>query len=228
LLLSGWVDSNRLRVACNPWRQSSTKKIVSRKYYVPNGIRDDTGLNIQLLGDAAEIMTTRSKFELHQVFVSAARDEETRYIGGCGEFADGHGDFVAGVAAGAVHAVFDHFVWQCAMLGGVEVEVFEEGGDAREQADALDVVGFSSIEESADEQATGSLSFGLRADRDGANLCQMLAVDMKSSAADELAGVSFHDREGVDVFADLGVTTRKQSAVVGEVVNELVDGAGVV
>jgi hypothetical protein len=32
------------------------KKIVSRKYYVPNGIWGDTGLEMQPSGDVADIM----------------------------------------------------------------------------------------------------------------------------------------------------------------------------
>ncbi len=58
------------------------------------------------------------------------------------------------------------------------------------------------IEEGADEKAAGSVAFGFRADDDGADLGQVLAVDVECSAADELAGGGFDDGEGVDVGAD--------------------------
>ena len=102
------------------------------------------------------------------------------------------------------------------MFGDTEVEVFEESGDPGEEADARDAAGFSLIEQGADEQASGSVSLGLSANGDGADLSQMLAVDMESGAAEELAGVGFNDGEGVDVLADLGVTPGEQSPVVGE------------
>ena len=59
------------------------------------------------------------------------------------EFSDGHGDFVAGVAAGTVNAVLRYFVAQGVTVGDAEVEVFEEGGDAGEETDALDAAGLA-------------------------------------------------------------------------------------
>jgi hypothetical protein len=53
--------------------------------------------------------------------------------------AEEHGGFVAGVAAGAVLAVLLYFVADGEAVGDVEVEVFEEGGDAGEEADGGDV-----------------------------------------------------------------------------------------
>ena len=70
---------------------------------------------------------------MHQVCVVPSRDEVTRrHIADRREFADGHGDFITGVAAGTVHAVFHHFVGQGLMVGGAEVEVFEERWNAGE------------------------------------------------------------------------------------------------
>jgi len=114
------------------------------------------------------------------------------------------------------------------MFDDAEVEVFEEGGDAGEEAHALDVGGFGLIEEGLDEEAASPVSFVVRADDDGADLGEVLAVDVERGTADELTGAVFDDGEGVDVRADFRVTPRKQSAVVGEAVNELVDGAGIV
>ncbi len=143
------------------------------------------------------------------------------------KFADGHGDLVAGFAPGTVHAVFRHLVAEDPVFGDAEVEVFEEGGDAREEADALDAAGFGLIEEGLYEQASGSVSLGAGMDDDGANLRKVRAVDVERGATDELVQVVFHDGEGFDVLADLRVTPGKQGAVVSEAVDELVDGAGV-
>jgi len=105
--------------------------------------------------------------------------------------------------------------------------VLEEGGDASEEADALDASCFGLIEEGADEQAAGSVPFGVGADDDGANLGEMLSIDVEGGAANELAEFGFNDGESADVRADLRVTPGEQSAVVGEAVDKLVDGAGV-
>ena len=146
-----------------------------------------------------------------------ARFAETRRHFACRwKRADCHRDLVACVAPDAVHAVSLHFIRQRAVFGDTEVEVFEEGGDPGEEADAWDAAGFGLIEQGADEQAPGSVSLGLSANGDGADLSQMLAVDMESGAAEELAGVGFNDGEGVDVLGDLGVTPGEQSPVVGE------------
>jgi hypothetical protein len=113
------------------------------------------------------------------------------------------------------------------VFGDAEVEVLEEGGDTSEEADALDAAGFGLIEEGADEQAAGSVSFGVGADDNGADLGEMLSIDVEGGAANELVGFGFDDGEGADVRADLRVTPGEQGAVVGEAVDELVDGAGV-
>lgn len=142
--------------------------------------------------------------------------EARRHFAWRWKLADCHRDLVACVAADAVHAVFLHFIRQRAVFGDTEVEVLEEGGDPGEEADARDAAGFGLIEQGADEQATSSVSLGLRANGDGADLGEMLAVNVKRSAAEELAGVAFDDSEGVDVLADLCVTPGQQGPVVGE------------
>ena len=64
----------------------------------------------------------------------------------CREFADGHGDFVAGVAPGTVDAVLQYFVGQPQTFGDAEAEVLEEGRDASEETDALNASGFGLID----------------------------------------------------------------------------------
>ncbi len=113
------------------------------------------------------------------------------------------------------------------MWGDTKVEVLEECGDAGEETDALDVAGFGLIEKGADEQAAGSLSLVVGSDRDRTDLRQVLAVDVESGTTDELTRGGFDDGKGADVRADFRVAPREQGAVVGEVVDELVDRAGV-
>ena len=86
-----------------------------------------------------------------------------------------------------MHAVFHYLVAQGAMVDDAEVEVIEEGGDAGEEADALDAAGFGLIEEGVDEEAAGPVSLGVRPDNDGADLGEVRAVDVECSTADELA-----------------------------------------
>jgi hypothetical protein len=105
------------------------------------------------------------------------------------------------------------------MVDGVEVEVLEEGGDAGEEADAVDSAGFGVIEEGSDEQASGSVSLGVRTDDDGANLGEMLAIDVECSATQESLGAVFDDGESADVLADLRVGAAEEGAVAGEAVD---------
>ena len=107
--------------------------------------------------------------------------------------------------------------WKCSKKAGI----------AGEETDALDAAGFGLIEEGVNEQAADSVSLGFGMDHDGADLGEVLAVDVKSGTADELAGPGFDDGEGVDVGADFEVGASEEGAVAGEAVDELMDGAGV-
>jgi hypothetical protein len=155
------------------------------------------------------------------------KEATRRHVAWRREFADGHGDFVAGAAPGTVDAVLQHFVGQRQTFGDAEAEVLEEGRDASEETDALDAAGFGLIEEGVDEETAGSVSLGVGMDDDGADLGEVLAIDVKSGTADELARAGFDDGEGVDVCTDLRVAPREKRAVMGEAVDQLVDGAGV-
>jgi hypothetical protein len=141
--------------------------------------------------------------------------------------AEEHGGFVAGVAAGAVLAVLLYFVADGEAVGDVEVEVFEEGGDAGEEADGGDVTALGLLQEGLDEKATGAVAFDVWEDDDGADLGEVRAVDMEGCTAEELVSVGFDDSEGGDVTADLGVGAVQEGAVVGEAVDEVIDGGGV-
>ncbi len=102
------------------------------------------------------------------------------------------------------------------MAGDAELEVFEEGRDACEEADALDTAGFGLIEEGVDEKAAGSASLGVGIDDDRADLGEVLTVDVECRAADELTSAGLNDGEGVDVDADLRVGAVEESALGGE------------
>ena len=145
----------------------------------------------------------------------------------CGKLAECHCGLVAGVATGAVEAVFEHLVGKSLTLGGAEVEVLEEVGDAGEEAKALDAARFGLAHELVDELATGTASFDIGTDDDGADLGEVRAIDVEGCTAEELMGVSFDDGEGADVGADFGVGAGKEGAVVREAVDQLMDGVGV-
>ena len=108
----------------------------------------------------------------------------------------------------------------------------EEVGDAGEEADGGDFLLFRFFEECAEETAACALALGFGFDDDGANLGQVGAVEVESTAAEEdAAGVSLDGRFGygevADVFADLGVVAAEEGAVAGEGVDEVKDGDGV-
>src|SRR5258705_1862540 len=138
--------------------------------------------------------------------MAGMKEATSRHVSWCREFADGHGDFVAGVSPGTVYTVLQDFVAEGLMFGDAEVEVLEESGDAGEETDALDAAGLGLIEEGADQQAAGPVSLGVGMDDDGADLGEVLAVDVKRGTADELVGAGFDDGKGGDVGADLCVT----------------------
>ena len=126
-----------------------------------------------------------------------------------------------------MNTVFEYLVFEDETIGGAEEEVFEEAGDAGEEADALNVAGVGLTQKLADELAAGSAAFDVGMDDDGTNLGEVLAVDVEGSAAKELVGVGFNDCEGADVGADLCIGAPEEGSVVGEAVDELVDGVGV-
>jgi hypothetical protein len=197
------------------------------KSYVPDGTRDDNRWGILLLGYAL-VRSLKSGLELNQVcLITGSREAARRRVAWRGKLADGHGGLVAGVSSGAVRAVLRYFVAKDQTLSDVEIEAFKEVRDTSEEAYALDALGLGLIEKGASEQPAGSVSRRVGTDDDGADLCEVRTVDVKGGASDELLRRGFDDGEGVDVFADLCVTTGEQGPVEGEAVDELMDGAGV-
>lgn len=118
------------------------KEIVVRKGYEANGIRDDNGRRMCLLGHAG--IFPGSELQLYQVRVA-----EGAWGRGAGwrQVSNSHGGFVAGVAAGAANAVLHYLVTQGEAVGDAEVEVLEERWDAGEEANALNAGGLCLIEE---------------------------------------------------------------------------------
>ena len=143
------------------------------------------------------------------------------------KLAECHRGFVAGVAAGAVEAVFEHLVAEGLAIVDAEVEVLEKVGDAGEEAEALYAACFGLTHEFLNELTTGSATFDIGTDDDGADLGEVWAVDVEGCAAEELMGVSFNDGEGADVGADFRVGAGKEGAVLREAVDQLMDGVGV-
>jgi hypothetical protein len=147
--------------------------------------------------------------------------------GDAGEGAADHGDFVAGVEAGAGLAVFVDLVGEGSAVGDPEAEVEEEIWDAGEEADGLDTLVFGFFEKRAEEFAAGTLAFGFGLDDDGADFGEMGSVEVEGSAAEEDTGFRLGDLEVADILADFCVVAAEQSAVSGEGVHELEDIHGV-
>jgi len=181
-------------------------KMTCRKVYVPDGIGEDTWVGIQRLGHTSGTGPSGSDLQLNQICLNqvclVAGEAVQRHFVGCRQLSYGHGDLVAGIAPGAVRAVFRHFVAEDLTFGDAEVKVFEEAGNAGEETEAPDAPGLSVIEERPDKQAAGSLSLVAWTHGDGADLGKVGAVDVECGAAHELTRGAFDDGEGVDVLAD--------------------------
>jgi hypothetical protein len=160
-----------------------------------------------------------SKPQLYEVSVISRASELAFRVLERWELPDDHGNLVAGGAAGTVDAIFRDFVRQSLMICSPKIETLEEGRDAGEEADAGDAAGLCLIEEGANEETASSTSLRVGRDGDGADLGEVLTVDVEGSASDELVGGGFNDGEGADVGADLCVASGKQGAVVGEAVD---------
>lgn len=150
-----------------------------------------------------------------------------RKIEGLGEFSYGHRDLVAGVATGAMSAVFEYLIAEGESFGDVKVKVLEECRDAGEETDALDAFDFGLAEDGLDEKTSGAVTFGLGADDDRTYLREVLTVDVQGCAAEKLVSFGFDDGKGADVGADLFVGAAKKGAVVGKAFDELVDGVSI-
>jgi len=86
------------------------RKTATRKHYVPDGIWDDNRLEMQPLGDVVDTCQRRSELQSHQSCRVGTEEAARRQGVGLPESSNGHGDLVAGVAPGTVHAVFLYFV----------------------------------------------------------------------------------------------------------------------
>ena len=114
------------------------------------------------------------------------------------------------------------------MFDDAKVEVIKKCGYASEEADAPDARGFGLIEKGVDEQTASAVPFGVGMDGDRTDFGEVWPVDMERSTTDELAGAGFDDGEGLDVLADFGVGAVQEGVVVGEAVDQLMDGVGIV
>ena len=110
------------------------------------------------------------------------------------------------------------------VLSDSEAEVFEEGRDASEEADALDVTLLGLSQERANEEAARSVFCDVWTDDDGAHLGEVWAVDVECCTADELAGCRLDDRERANVLVYFRVGPWKECAVVRVAIDELMNG----
>jgi hypothetical protein len=145
----------------------------------------------------------------------------------CREVAEGHRNFVAGTEAAAVLAVLFYLVVEVVTLDGIEVEVCKERGKPSKKADAPDTAGFGSMEDCLDEESAGSVSFDIGTNHNGAHLGEVRAINVESRATQERVIVGFDDGERKYVHADLDVRASQERSVMGETVDELMDGVGV-
>ena len=86
-----------------------------------------------------------------------------------------------------------------------KMKMLEEIRNAREQTYALDPAFFCLFEKRSKKQTAGAMSFNLRTNNDRAYLSEMLPIDMKRSAANELTLVALNDGKGVDVLANFEI-----------------------
>ena len=126
-----------------------------------------------------------------------------------------------------MEAVFEHLVAEGLAIVDAEVEVLEKIGDAGEEAEALYAACFGLTHELLNELTTGSASFDIGTDDDGADLGEVRAIDVEGCTTEELRGVGFNDGEGANVGADFGVGAGKEGAAVREAVDQLMDGVRV-
>ena len=109
-------------------------------------------------------------------------------------------------------AILVHFVGQVLALGDLKTEMRKKPGRAREEAYAADGVASRFLHQRGDQQAADTESLRLRCDGDGSNFGKMRPVQVKGSAADDLA-VFFGDYEIADVFGKLRFASRQKYAL---------------
>ena len=100
-----------------------------------------------------------------------------------------HGYFVAGIEAWAVAAIFVDFVGQRGAVFDAKTEVREELRDAGEEADAGYALMFCFAHERAEKLAACAETFGCGLYDDGADFCEVRAVEVKGAATEELRAV---------------------------------------
>ena len=109
-------------------------------------------------------------------------------------------------------AVFINLIWQVLALRGCETEASEEFRSPSEQARASDPMLSRLGQQRFHQMPTPTFALLRRRNRDGADLRQMRAIEMKRAAADNQTAV-FQDDEIAYVLADLGQGSRQQGPV---------------
>src|SRR5580704_14767021 len=111
-------------------------------------------------------------------------------------------------------AVFVNLVREILALRHRETLPRKKLRTAREQANAADPVFIRFGHQCFHQESAASLALRPRSHGDGANFCQMCAIQMQRAAA-ENAAIQFEHHEVSDVLADLRQRARQQRAVAG-------------
>jgi hypothetical protein len=124
-----------------------------------------------------------------------------------------HRNFVAIEQLWAAGTVFIDFVGQLLAMRDFEAEVDEKAGRPREQADAGHSVPASLIQQCLRRRAPDAAPFACGRHGDRANLGEVPAVEMQSTATDST--VVFGHYKIANVFAQLRDAARQECARVG-------------
>ncbi len=112
------------------------------------------------------------------------------------------------------------------MSGDSESEAREKFGDAREQADAGDLVLFRLRQKPLDQASAATVALARRINSNRTNLGQVHAIEVESTASDDAPVILKHDKVA-DVLADLRQRARQQRAVAGVSRDESVNLLGI-
>ena len=98
-----------------------------------------------------------------------------------------HGDLVAAMQAWAVLAILEDLVGQFRLVfDGTETIFEKEVGDARKEADGLNAVLFSFLDERRKNASACALALGAGLDHDGAHFAEVWSVKVQCAPESEL------------------------------------------
>jgi len=121
-----------------------------------------------------------------------------------GNLATNHCDFIAFIESGAALAVPVDLIGQGGTIFHDPETVMEEKvWNAGEEANGVDPILFSLVQQRLEDLATRTLMYRLRPDDDGPHFSQVRPIKMQCAATDEGAFIGFGNSEIANVLADL-------------------------